>query len=997
MLREVFDTKFPHKKRGWNVWSHQKSRIYRFMKYSVSLLIRSSRNRFLVIERGGASKHFQGWWEFPGGKIDPGESPHTAVIRETREEVGLFAVPETAEPIWRVRVPDGSVEYAFFTWQSPEPEPKVLLSPEHTQFRWVTPTQAWKFQLMPTHREFMERVWHKDQIQAYERIQANYVVLQQTLEKVLNRLRKEWSPLAIVQARAKSVSSFAEKCLRKMDKYDDPANQLTDLCGGRVITPTQDEAETVCRQIRSLFSPVDEDDDTRRRYNLSAFGYLSVHFIVHFRADQTEMLGVKIPQEVVGLKAEIQVRTLLQHAHSEITHDRLYKSGFKPPAHCERDASRMAAMLEEADDTFARFVGKLDAYVGHYAAHMEPSRRKRESDNLRLVMDHERDPANKPALALRIARLARAAWDWADLVSALEPYANTPCLQHAEIQMELGNALCRIHRATPTGPEYRRGQELLATVAQPDAPIAFPVEAQPRQQRAVALAWLGSALAHTAGHRSEARNCLSKAVEMAPEDPYHLTAFVELVVVASGTDEHLSLLTPALHQAAGRCEQHIQAGIEVTRAWLTCSKIRLLLGDETGALEALCIASREAENAYPLSDFHRSLESLQDAIGERHAFINNLNCAALLLVKARENADLPYSDEQWLPMVNQFPLGKPGRVLILAGSTAEGSDAMLRQFEPHLRASLEGFVGSVLTGGTDAGVCGLATRVVGELRSKQNTAIELVGYLPQSAEASASLQHVVRTPRSSTFSVLEPVQMWADCLTSCVAPKDVTLLCLGGGMISAQELALAWALGARTVVVGDQGLAAQRFTELLKACGRNHGRGMVLPNDPSTLAALIAFDQPLDPNRWESAGMAAHQAYLEERSKHPTQSNLVPWSLLREDFKHSNRHQMACSAEILRKNGFEVVTSGLKDSQIPLPEFTRDEIERMAEMEHGRWNVERLDSGWRPGEKKDESRKLSPYLVSWMQLPEDIKVYDREAIRTWPRILAQAGLQVRRG
>jgi len=962
------------------------------MKNSVSLLIRNSLGRFLVIERGGDSKHFQGWWEYPGGKIDPGESPHTAVIRETQEEVGLSATPDTTEPVWWVRVPSGEVEYAFFIWQSPDAEPPVKLSAEHTAFRWVTPTEAWKLQLLPTHREFMERVWHQSQIQAYEAIQPRYVTLQQTLEKVLNQLRKEWSPLAIVQARAKSVSSFAEKCLRKLDKYNDPTNQLTDLCGGRVITTTQDEAETVCRQIRALFSPVDEDDDTRLRHSLSAFGYLSVHFIVHFRADLKEVLGVTIPPEVAGLKAEIQVRTLLQHAHSEVTHDRLYKGGFKAPAHCEREAARVAAMLEEAEDTFARFVHKLDAYVGHYAAHLEPKARQREQDNLRLVMAHEPDPTNKPALSLRLARLARAAWDWPGVVTALEPFANTSCLQQPDVQLELGNALCRLHRSAPTGPEYRRGLDLLAVVAQPEAALDFPVEAQPRQRRAAALGWLGSELVKAAGHRAEARNCLSRAVQLAPDDPYHLTAFVELDVVASGTDEHLALLAPSLHQAAGRCEQHIHAGIEVTRAWLTLAKIRLLLGEETGAFEALCIASRAAENAHPLADFQRSLDQLDDAIGKRQPFISILNQTALLLVKAKENA--ANSAGQWLPLVKQFDYARPGRVLILAGRTAADSESELRQFEPHLKSSLEGFAGCVLTGGTDVGVCGLAARLVAGLQS--SGAVELVGYLPSAVSASPAFKQVVRTAKTADFSALEPVQMWVDLLASGVQAKDVTLLCLGGGLISSQELALAWALGARSVVIGDDGVAAKRFTTLLKACGKDQGRGMVLPNDPATLTALIAFDQPLDARRWEKAGMAAHQAYLEERSKHPTQTNLVAWSLLREDFKHSNRHQVACSADMLRKAGFEVVQSELPVSEIPLPEFAPDEVERMAEMEHGRWNVERLNSGWRYGEKKDEECKLSPYLVSWTQLPEAIKAYDRQAVQTWPRILAQAGLQVRR-
>jgi hypothetical protein len=68
----------------------------------------------------------------------------------------------------------------------------------------------------------------------------------------------------------------------------------------------------------------------------------------------------------------------------------------------------------------------------------------------------------------------------------------------------------------------------------------------------------------------------------------------------------------------------------------------------------------------------------------------------------------------------------------------------------------------------------------------------------------------------------------------------------------------------------------------------------------------------------------------------------------------------------------------------------------MAELEHGRWNVERLRDGWRFGKPRDDSRKLHDCLVPWNELPEEIKRYDRDAVRAFPEILAQAGLEIYR-
>lgn len=43
--------------------------------------------RVLCVRRG-PSRHLSGMWEFPGGKIDPGESAQSALVREIREELG---------------------------------------------------------------------------------------------------------------------------------------------------------------------------------------------------------------------------------------------------------------------------------------------------------------------------------------------------------------------------------------------------------------------------------------------------------------------------------------------------------------------------------------------------------------------------------------------------------------------------------------------------------------------------------------------------------------------------------------------------------------------------------------------------------------------------------------------------------------------------------------------------------------------------------------------
>jgi hypothetical protein len=63
----------------------------------------------------------------------------------------------------------------------------------------------------------------------------------------------------------------------------------------------------------------------------------------------------------------------------------------------------------------------------------------------------------------------------------------------------------------------------------------------------------------------------------------------------------------------------------------------------------------------------------------------------------------------------------------------------------------------------------------------------------------------------------------------------------------------------------------------------------------------------------------------------------------------------------------------------------------LAEMEHGRFTVERLLSGWARG-SRDPGRFLSPYLRPWEDLDNGTKQYDVEVIQDLPVVLTEVGL-----
>ena len=125
---------------------------------------------------------------------------------------------------------------------------------------------------------------------------------------------------------------------------------------------------------------------------------------------------------------------------------------------------------------------------------------------------------------------------------------------------------------------------------------------------------------------------------------------------------------------------------------------------------------------------------------------------------------------------------------------------------------------------------------------------------------------------------------------------------------------------------------------------------------------------------------------------------MLPWPELPEALKISNFHKVVYVENILKSVGLGVramTNAGkpLVDMQAFLGEAG---VKRLAEMEHGRWNVERLLLGWRWAEEKDVARKLSPYLVPWDRLSPEIQGYDVNAIRDLPKMFREAGLEVYR-
>ena len=164
-----------------------------------------------------------------------------------------------------------------------------------------------------------------------------------------------------VTGRAKSVASFAAKAARTVDgrpSFTDPIREITDQIGIRVITYVHSDVQAVADLLDDQVVVHDDRDMGLETASEGRFGYASRHLLVGLddaRADQAAYELLR------GRQAQVQIRTVLQHAWAEFEHDIRYK-GTIPDEHApdfDRRFTLAAGLLELADREFSTIRDRL--------------------------------------------------------------------------------------------------------------------------------------------------------------------------------------------------------------------------------------------------------------------------------------------------------------------------------------------------------------------------------------------------------------------------------------------------------------------------------------------------------------------------------------------------------------------------------------------------------------------------------------------------------------
>ncbi len=849
-------------------------------------------------------------------------------------------------------------------------------------------------------------------IAVFEKIRPDYIEFAKLIDKILNKAVGSLSILGIVQARPKGIVSFANKIISK-DKYENPLVDMTDLCGARVIVHFQSQVDKICDFIKANFE-IDEPNslDARSRLQVNEFGYRSIHYIVTPQKDS--ILGEKIDEKFKTLKAEIQVRTLAEHVWADISHDRIYKTDLNIPDEWKREAARLSAMLENADREFAGMSSEIDLLASIYELQYETEKAESEILKLKtLISVLQNDPDECVSNSLKLSAIYRAQDNFEEAVNLLKPFLDTPLknpILQGKLRFEYGVVLILTCGTELNSACYVEGMKIIHRVMKDFDQIS--PEGKKENEEALSYIYFraGKLIQRNMDETDRVAEYLTIAHNLMPENPLYMVALMESIVLRNldMANYNISLFKANISQAIPKLEELIEIGIKRAPAFFAIGHCYLLLDDETNFIAAYAKAVETILNGKYLTSrativaeiaLIGRLKSRNPKLSEQIKIY--LNLVMVLL------SDEPERKHN-IKSISPFRIKKESfktPVVIVAGGASFMDISKLKEYRGYISEIMHDFKGTIISGGTTAGIPGLVGQVKAELEKIAPLNFNLEAYLPENLPHDA-----VRSPAydrfhetsSNDFSALDILVCWADLIGNNILPEDVILIGIDGGKIATMEYQIALSLGAKVALVAYSGRAVSDF--LLDKAWKNHRNLLQLPNDSLTVWALVnqSAETSLSKDELETLAPITHEFYrkkrLEELDPQTKDINkykvLMPWEKLDPVLQYSNLKQVAFYEHILKRVGLSIRKAD-NPVLIQIKEIVKaEEYDFLAKLEHARWNAERMLEGWKYGPEKDITRKLNPCILNWEELNDETKKYDYDPVDNIPKLLGKIGYEV---
>jgi putative GTP pyrophosphokinase len=158
-----------------------------------------------------------------------------------------------------------------------------------------------------------------------------------------------------IQSRIKCFEKFEAKM--NFRKYARP-EEMNDFGAVRIICYLISERQIISGLMEDNFRIL-KSDDKSTKLDVDRFGYTAIHLDAMLKENR-----IYLPEyeQFSGLKFEIQITTILQHAWAQIEHDRNYKGGTVLPENLQREFYRISAILDDCDSKFESITKEIEEY-----------------------------------------------------------------------------------------------------------------------------------------------------------------------------------------------------------------------------------------------------------------------------------------------------------------------------------------------------------------------------------------------------------------------------------------------------------------------------------------------------------------------------------------------------------------------------------------------------------------------------------------------------------
>ena len=179
-------------------------------------------------------------------------------------------------------------------------------------------------------------------------------------------------------------------------------------------------------------------------------------------------------------------------------------------------------------------------------------------------------------------------------------------------------------------------------------------------------------------------------------------------------------------------------------------------------------------------------------------------------------------------------------VLVIAGGASLMDESTLEAYNEFFIELMHGFEGTIISGGTTAGIPGMVGAIKTKTEKKGALDFSLIAYLPHElppdATRSLAYDHFYET-ESTHFSALDILSYWCDLIGNRINPADVFLIGIDGGSLAALEYRIALSVGAKVGLMTHSGRAVDDLLQDNK--WKNYPNLILLPENPVEACGLI--------------------------------------------------------------------------------------------------------------------------------------------------------------